>query len=111
MNKPPSPENDSEGFDRWAQEQWASLKGNEKEVLIALCKRGPLWDGDVPSKVGRDGLVDKGFACRIVMKGPEYGYQAATARGANVYKHGFLEPRKDIVRKLLGPFAELVKPR
>lgn len=110
-------------YEREARERWDSLKGNEKDVLIAMCKHGPLWDGDVPSKLGRDGLVDKGLAVRITMgkawmyRGRnrplpecESGYNAATARGGNTYRWGFLERRKNIVRRLLGPFAEYVKP-
>jgi hypothetical protein len=107
---PPPSADDVPEYKRWARDEWAKLGGNEKDVLIALCKHGPLWDGDVPSKSGRDGLVDKGFAARIVLKGPKYGYQAATARGANVYKWGFIEPRKDVVRELLGKFKDWVKP-
>lgn len=34
-----------------------NMTGAEKDTLIALVEQGPLWDGDVPSKVGRDALI------------------------------------------------------
>lgn len=40
------------------------LSGAEVDVLKALADRGPLEDGDIPSKEGRDGLVERGFAER-----------------------------------------------
>ena len=61
------------------------LSGAEVETLIALVECGPLWDGDVPSKSGRDGLIQRGRAVRIVVKGAD-GYQAATYAGRDVYK-------------------------
>lgn len=118
--------NDEPDYEREARELWDSLKGNEKDVLIALCRLGPLWDGDVPSKAGRDGLVEKRLAARIVMgtswallrkrhkpqqaRECDGGYQAATNKGANAYRWGFLEPRKNIVRKLVGD-PSLVRPK
>ena len=62
-----------------------ALTGAEAETLVALVEHGPLWDGDVPSKSGRDGLLQKGYAVRIVVKG-EDGYQAATYAGRDAYK-------------------------
>lgn len=41
-----------------------ALSGAELDVLMALRNRGPLDDGDVPSKTGRDGLVARGFVQR-----------------------------------------------
>lgn len=61
------------------------MTGAEKETLIALVECGPLWDGDVPSKSGRDGLLAQGLAVRIVVKG-EDGWQAATYAGRDAYK-------------------------
>lgn len=60
------------------------MTGAEKETLIALVERGPLWDGDVPSKSGRDALIDRGLAARIVVRG-EDGWQAATYAGRDAY--------------------------
>lgn len=107
---------------------WGALSGAAKDTLVCLCKHGPTWDGDVPSKTGRDELLEKGLTSKIVMgdcwrkvawrrpakitnpcSEKEEGYQAATYLGAAVYKYGFTEPRKDIVRKLIGD-PSLVRP-
>lgn len=61
------------------------LSGAEIDTLIALYRAGPLFDGGVPSKHGRDKLVDKGMACRVVVKGDD-GYNACTLPGARVYR-------------------------
>lgn len=41
----------------------------EVETLIACYERGPLYDGDIPSKRGRDGLLSKDFLAKVVVKG------------------------------------------
>lgn len=61
------------------------LTGSETDTLIALVEQGPLWDGDVPSKQGRDSLVQRGLAAKVVVKG-EDGWQAATYAGRDAYK-------------------------
>jgi hypothetical protein len=61
------------------------MSGAEIDTLIALVERGPLWDGDVPSKAGRDSLIAQGLAVRVVVKG-EDGWQAATYAGRDAYK-------------------------
>ena len=48
------------------------MTGAEKDTLIALVEQGPLWDGDVPSKHGRDLLLAHGLAVRVVVKGEEW---------------------------------------
>lgn len=53
----------------------APLDGNEREVFRQLFFSGPTWDGDVASKVGRDGLVDRGLAVR------REGWQALSEAG------------------------------
>ncbi len=58
--------------------------GGELDTLIALVERGPLFDGDVPSKSGRDTLLKMGFAVQTVVKG-EHGYQAVTMKGLEAY--------------------------
>lgn len=57
----------------------------EVDTLVALVEEGPLWDGDVPSKTGRDALIVRGEAVRIMVKGNE-GYTAATYAGREAYK-------------------------
>jgi hypothetical protein len=60
------------------------LTGAEVDTLIALVENGPLEDGDVPSKSGRDSLISRGLAVKIVVKGSD-GYNAATYLGRDVY--------------------------
>lgn len=60
------------------------LTGAEIDTLVALYKYGALDDGDVPSKSGRDALVEKGLAVRIMQKG-EYGFNACTYKGGCVF--------------------------
>lgn len=99
--------------DDWEEEarrDWASLSGAEKDTLIALCRHGPLWDGDVPSKNGRDGLLAKGMAAKIVMANNAQGYQAATYKGSRAYKYGFREPRREVIAKLSGVPDVKVRP-
>lgn len=93
-----------------ARDAWDALPGNARDTLIALCKHGPLWDGDVPSKAGRDELLSRKLAAKIVIKGNQQGYQAATYTGSRAYTYGFVERRQDVVRKLVGDPA-LVKDR
>jgi hypothetical protein len=67
------------------------MTGAETDTLIALVECGPLWDGDVPSKAGRDSLITQGLAVRVVVKG-EDGWQAATYTGRDAYKTMFPGP-------------------
>lgn len=59
--------------------------GAVMDTLIALIENGPLEDGDVPSKNGRDTLIEQGCAQRVVVKGDD-GYTAATLKGAALYR-------------------------
>jgi len=65
-----------------------ALTGAETETLVALVERGPLSDGDVPSKSGRDSLVARGLAARVLVSGQD-GYQAATYAGRDAYQARF----------------------
>lgn len=56
------------------------------DTLLALAKDGPCWDGDVPSKSGRDDLIEHGLAMRVVAKGQE-GYTALTYKGRDFFKN------------------------
>ena len=58
-----------------------AMDGAERDCIYACFKRGPLHDGDVPSKSGRDQLLVKGYMAKIVVNG-EYGYNACTHKGA-----------------------------
>lgn len=64
------------------------MTGAEIDCLIALIEIGPLWDGDVPSKRGRDSLIEQGLAIRIIVAGAD-GYTAATYSGRDAYKRHF----------------------
>lgn len=64
------------------------MRGAEIDTLVALVETGPLWDGDVPSKSGRDDLIDKGYAVRVLVNGQD-GHTAATYRGRDAYKQHF----------------------
>jgi hypothetical protein len=64
---------------------WESLDGGERETLRCLILKGPVWDGDVPSKAGRDGLLRKGLASKAIVR-REQGYQVANYRGWQVYR-------------------------
>jgi len=78
---------DGEDAARWRQ-LWRDLSGAARDTLICLCRKGPTWDGDVPSKSGRDELLTKRLAAKIVLAKCEEGYQAATYLGAKVWKAG-----------------------
>lgn len=67
------------------------MNGAELDTLIALVECGPLFDGDVPSKSGRDSLIEKGLAVKVVVRG-EDGWQAATYAGRDAYKAQFPGP-------------------
>lgn len=47
-----------------AAEAFLNLSSREQDVLGALFVRGPLYDGDINSKAGRDSLVELGLAER-----------------------------------------------
>lgn len=66
----------------------AALTGAELDNLVALIECGPCEDGDVPSKSGRDSLISRGLAVRIVIKMAD-GYTAATYAGRDAYKAHF----------------------
>jgi hypothetical protein len=55
------------------------------ENIIALIERGPVDDGDIPSKVARDELVSRGFAARVIVNQKEAG-NVATYAGRELYK-------------------------
>ncbi len=63
-----------------------SLNSAEKDTLHALLLNGPLEDGDVPSKQGRDLLIEKDLAVKTIVKASD-GYQVATYLGRDVFKY------------------------
>lgn len=57
----------------------------ERDCIRAAYRAGPLFDGDVPSKTGRDRLIVLGYMSKVVVKG-EDGYNACTNKGAWAYR-------------------------
>lgn len=55
------------------------------DTLKALVERGPLHDGDVPSKTERDLLLDVGLCVKVASAGSD-GANAATQLAASVWK-------------------------
>jgi hypothetical protein len=41
-----------------------AMSGAARDVMHGLFLNGPTWDGNLPSKTGRDWLVEKGYAAR-----------------------------------------------
>lgn len=56
------------------------LDSAARDTLRAAYINGPLFDGDVPSKVGRTNLIKKGLIAKVVIKGVD-GFNACTQRG------------------------------
>lgn len=61
------------------------LTPQAKETLAALYNHGPLFDGDLPSKTGRNQLSALGWSTRMVVKG-ELGHNCCTDAGAIAYR-------------------------
>ena len=59
------------------------------EVLWQLFLTGPVWDGDLASKTGRDELVDDGYVVRAE------GWQTLTGDGLKFALSKDLGRRKD----------------
>lgn len=62
-----------------------AMSSAERDCIIGAFTNGPLFDGDVPSKSGRDSLVKAGYMSKVVVKG-EDGYNACTYRGARAFR-------------------------
>ena len=65
--------------------QVESLSGGSIECLRGAFTQGPLEDGDVPSKDGRDLLMSYGMIAKVVLNGEE-GFNACTYKGARAYR-------------------------
>ena len=62
-----------------------AMSSLERDCIVCAFKHGPLFDGDVPSKAGRNSLVKSGYMSKVVVKG-EDGYNACTYRGARAFR-------------------------
>lgn len=56
------------------------LDSAARDTLRAAYLNGPLFDGDVPSKAGRNDLIGKGLIAKVIVKGDD-GFNACTQRG------------------------------
>jgi hypothetical protein len=74
-----------EDYDRRCRRAWTLMTSAQREVLAQLVRNGPIWDGDIASKAGRDDLLVCRLASRACVKG-EQGYTVATYRGWDVFK-------------------------
>lgn len=70
------------------------LSGREYETLWCLFYHGPTWDGDIPSKCGRDDLVERNWAFRYD------GWQALTPEGLTAAIELGMDRKKDKVQTL-----------
>lgn len=70
-----------------------ALDSDAQEVLFQLVKNGPVWDGDLISKAGRNELLTNGLATKCCAKG-EQGYQVANYVGWNVLMSGTMGQAK-----------------
>jgi len=64
---------------------WKTFDPGQREVFNQLLFHGPVYDGDVCSKVARDSLFPLGLAVRCCFKG-EQGYTAASYRAYSVWQ-------------------------
>lgn len=55
------------------------------DVLHNLFLKGPVYDGDICSKSGRDTLLDHGYCVKVIVKG-EQGYNALNYKGGKLLK-------------------------
>lgn len=62
-----------------------AMDSGMRDCIRAAYLNGPIDDGDVPSKSGRDALLDYGYISKVVVKG-EQGFNACTYKGSSAYK-------------------------
>lgn len=74
-------------MDLGAHGVYHAMGGDAREVLHQLVKSGPVWDGDLISKSGRDTLLDLRLASKVCVNGKQ-GFQAANYVGWAVLMAG-----------------------
>lgn len=62
-----------------------AMDSGMRDCIRAAYLKGPIDDGDVPCKSGRDALLSSGYISKIVVKG-EQGFNACTYKGSSAYK-------------------------
>lgn len=55
------------------------------DTLVALIENGPVDDGNIPSKLGRNVLIQHGYASYVIINRKEAG-AVATYKGALLYR-------------------------
>lgn len=65
------------------------LTGAEIDTLVALVERGPLRDGDIPSKAGRNGLHSLHYAAQVIINQDTSYFWVATTKGLEWYLNKF----------------------
>lgn len=80
-----------DGYFSYGPIAWDALSDAEREVLNQLLHTGPVWDGNILSKSGRDTLLEFGLAVRCCFLG-EDGYAAASYKGLRVFKSSKAAP-------------------
>jgi hypothetical protein len=70
----------------WEDEaiETSELPSGWTDTLIALIEKGPVYDGNIPSKVARDALIERGFAAYVII-GQQEGGCVATYYGRELY--------------------------
>lgn len=74
-------------WDQAAADVYNAMGSGHHEVLRQLVAEGPIWDGDIVSKIHRDDLLLWDLGVRVVFRN-EQGYVAATYTGWSVLKYG-----------------------
>lgn len=64
-----------------------ALESWQRNTLAQLIEHGPIWDGNILSKNGRDDLISLGLASRACVKGQQ-GFTVANYIGWDVYQIG-----------------------
>lgn len=80
---------------KWIDNIAATLPDDAVDTLVALVRSGPLYDGDVLSKKGRDELLELDLCAKILVSGkvmpqvcrqyvepPEYFQKKNTSKGS-----------------------------
>lgn len=82
-----SEEQGSDAYEAACKALHEAMGNTLREQLAQLVQQGPVWDGNVVSKSGRDAVMRMGLASRVCVKG-EQGYTAANYVGWDVHKAG-----------------------
>jgi hypothetical protein len=89
------------------------LSANAIATLHQLVAQGPVWDGNLISKAGRDELVKLGAASKIIYFKKD-GYQACTYMGAHMFRKLMFDPatglEQDTLKEALARWDQINNP-